>query len=232
MLVTLDDKIYNIEMNNNSSKAMLERNIDYGNMIYRTKRTVGSKYEYQYTIQFNINNFTFKGNDETIEEYYIQNEKYVLTDKIKYVFIYLPNIRKKYYNKEKLSNLERLLMVFNESNKKEAMKLARGSEIMVEYRKEAEEASDYEDMLESLTYDREEMLRCTMEIDKKREIEKAVKEATEKVTEKVTEQVTEQVTEKTIKESALNFHNNGATDELICKSLNLTIDELNELLKR
>ena len=177
MLVNLDGKVYNIEMNNNASKTMLERNLDYNNRIYHSKRVTGSKYEYQYTIQFNINNFTFKGNDSTIEEYYIQNQKYILTDKIKFVFIYLPNIRKKYYNKEKLSNLERLLMVFNESNKKEAMKIAGGSEVMKEYRKEAEEASAYDDMIESLTYDREEMLRCTMEIDKRREIEKVVEKA-------------------------------------------------------
>ena len=31
MLVNLDGKVYNIEMNNNASKTMLERNLDYNN---------------------------------------------------------------------------------------------------------------------------------------------------------------------------------------------------------
>lgn len=45
----------------------------------------------------------------------LRNEKReVFTDKLKFINIYLPNIRKKSYNE--LTDLERLLLVFNESS--------------------------------------------------------------------------------------------------------------------
>ena len=61
------------------------------------------------------------------------------TKKLKYIHIYLPNIKKKCYNKEKLSVLERLLLTFNEEEN--LSDITKGDRIMEEYVKDAKEAS-------------------------------------------------------------------------------------------
>ena len=64
----IDDEIIGIEMNNNGSKDILERNISYAVDLYKSKMKKGSSYNYQKVVQININNFTFFGNGKTIEK--------------------------------------------------------------------------------------------------------------------------------------------------------------------
>jgi len=137
---TIDNEVIGIEMNNNTSKEALERNISYAADLYKSKMIRGRKYEYQKVVQININNFTFKGNNKIIEEYSLKNKQgEEFTDKLKFIHIYLPNIRKKYYNKDNLSELERLLLIFNEEEDLE--KLSGGNIIMEDYIKEREDIS-------------------------------------------------------------------------------------------
>ena len=212
MIVKVDDKIYNIEMNNNATKSSLERNIDYANMIYHSKMKRGNnKYNYQYIIQININNFSFKGNNKSIEEYYIQNEEYKLTDKIKYIFIYLPNIRKKYYNKEKINEIEKLMLVLNEPKGSKIEEEVKGEKIMEEYRKDAEEASEIQELWEAMAYDPIENARMIREMDLNYAREDAKKE--------------------NLKENAKNLFKNGVSKDIICKSLNISENKLEDILK-
>ena len=111
----LEGEVYNIEMNNNTSISSLERNVSYVHELYKSKMQRGGTYNYQKTIQINLNNFSFVGNDKTMEEYQLRNEDgVILTDKIKIIFIYFPKIRKKLYNGDELTKLKKLLLVFNE----------------------------------------------------------------------------------------------------------------------
>ena len=111
----LEGEVYNIEMNNNTSISSLERNVSYVHELYKSKMQRGGTYNYQKTIQINLNNFSFLGNDKTMEEYQLRNEDgVILTDKIKIIFIYFPKIRKKLYNGDELTKLKKLLLVFNE----------------------------------------------------------------------------------------------------------------------
>ena len=136
----LNGKIIGIELNNNSSKASLERNISYAADLYKSKMVSGKEYDYETVIQININNFTFEGNSKIMEEYSLRNEEgEKLTEKLKFIHIYLPNIRKKCYNKEKLNVLERLLLAFNEEEN--LSDITKGDRIMEEYVKDAKEAS-------------------------------------------------------------------------------------------
>ena len=150
----LDNEIIGIEMNNNVTKTSLERNISYAADLYKSKMIKGVPYEYQKVIQININNFSFKGNDKTIERYSLRNkEGEEFTDKLVFLHIYLPNIRKKCYTKGgyELNELERLLLIFNEE---EGLKeLCGGNKIMEEYVKESIDAS-MEDEIIGL-YDKE-----------------------------------------------------------------------------
>ena len=162
--------IVNIEMNNNSTVKNLERNISYVADLYKSKVKKGNPYNYQKVIQININNFTFEGNNSTIEKYSLKNEKgEVFTDKLTFLHIYIPNIKKKRYNKEKLSELETLILVFNETEENSLKELCGGNEIMEEYVKDATDASQDEEIIG--LYDKEahlEMLRLS-EIEEAKE---------------------------------------------------------------
>ena len=142
----LNGKIIGIELNNNSSKASLERNISYAVDLYKSKMASGKEYDYETVIQININNFTFEGNSKIKEEYSLRNEEgEKLTEKLKFIHIYLPNIRKKCYNKEKLNVLERLLLAFNEEEN--LSDITKGDRIMEEYVKESIKASQDEEVI-------------------------------------------------------------------------------------
>ena len=136
----INGEIIGIEMNNNNKvKPMLERNISYAADLYKSDLNKGEVYHYNKVVQININNFSFKSNNKIIEKYYLRNEEgEVFTDKLEFIHIYLPNIKKKSYNK--LNKLEKLLLVFNESIDKSKV-LAKGDGIMEDYVKEAVDTS-------------------------------------------------------------------------------------------
>ncbi len=146
LIIKLDGKLYNIEMNNLYRKESLERNIDYAGELYKSDRKRGRNYHYMYVFQINMNNFTFSDRKEVKDIFMLRNESgEILTDKIKIMHIYLPKIREKYYNKEKLDELEKLLLVFNSTKDSELEEIIGDSDIMKEYKEEAQRVShDYE----------------------------------------------------------------------------------------
>ena len=163
----LNGEIIGIEMNNNNKvKPLLERNISYAADLYKSDLHKGEVYHYNKVIQININNFSFKGNNKVIEKYFLKNEEgEIFTDKLEFIYIYLPNIRKKDYNK--ISNLEKLLLVFNEDTNKSSL-IAKGDKIMEDYVKEAVDTSDDDEVIG--LYDKElhlEKLRLSeLELEK------------------------------------------------------------------
>ena len=159
----LKDEYIGIEMNNNYSKEAFERNISYAMGIYKSKEIRGSKYSFNKILQINLNNFTFENNDREAEEYALRNENgEYLTEKIKIINIYLPNIRKKYYNKEKLNELDKVMLVLNEEDNNNLSKLYKGEKVMEDYVNDAKRASISDDIVG--LYDKElheELLRNT-----------------------------------------------------------------------
>ena len=142
LVCKIDDDIYNIELNNTTTIESLERNIAYAIDLYKSKMYRGSKYDYRKTLQINICNFSFEGHEKTMDNFYLRNEEgEILTEKVQIIYIYLPKIRRKYYNKNELTELEKLLIVFNEQETKELKKIMEGNKIMEEYHKEAKDAS-------------------------------------------------------------------------------------------
>ena len=133
-----------IEVNNNSSLEILERNIEYAYRLYSKKIKRGEReYDYTQVIQFNLNNFSFKGNDKIIDIYGVKNDSdLTLSDKIIFVQIYVPNLRKKWYNEgiESLNEAEKYILALVEMDI-EKLKSLGGEELMEEYVKEAEKVS-------------------------------------------------------------------------------------------
>ena len=75
--------------------------MEYAHRLYSEKVKVGDDYKYKYNqvIQFNLNNFSFIGNEKIVDIYSIQNDEgLILNDKLIFINIYVPNLRKKMYN--------------------------------------------------------------------------------------------------------------------------------------
>ena len=177
LLCKIKGKIINVEVNNNTSKSLLERNLAYMFSLYHGDMKEGSKYRFNSIIQININNFRFSGKKDVLEECYITNIRKlpknindfdIYSNKIRIINIYLPNINKKEYNKLKL--YEKLLLIFNENDEELLNDLSEGDEIMEKYVKESKEASEKDEVIGMYNEEiHKEKLRLA-EIDEFREL--------------------------------------------------------------
>ena len=169
----LSDTSLNIEVNNNSSLEVLERNMEYAHRLYSKKIKRGEEnYQYTQVIQFNLNNFAFKGNDKIIDIYTVTNDDNIgLSNKLIFVQIYVPNLRKKWYTKgmKSLSEEEKYILALVEMDLDKLNDLG-GENIMDEYVKEAEEVSFEGGVGEA--YDKEWALRDEGKRESKKEIAK------------------------------------------------------------
>lgn len=133
-----------IEMNNNSSKKNMERNIDYLAKLYIEDNKEGTEDKFYPILQININNFSFVGDDTTVDIFPLQNDRgEVLTYKIIFIMIYIPNLYKVMYNKgiDGLSDLEKCILAMADEDIKLSNKLITGDDIMSDYVKDVKNAS-------------------------------------------------------------------------------------------
>ena len=137
-----DNTRINIEVNNNSSLEVMERNMEYAHRLYAEKVKVSSTYSYNQVIQLNLNNFSFEGNDKIVDIYSVQNkEGLVLNNKLIFIQIYIPNLRRKWYTLgiENLDESERYLLALVEPSIEFSKELGGSIKIMEEYIEEADE---------------------------------------------------------------------------------------------
>ena len=176
----IDGEIIGIEMNNNYyGTSSLDRNIAYAGDLYKHGVNQGTGYNYNTIVQINLNNFSFEGNNKIIEIYRLRNEEgEELTKKITFIYVYIPNIKKKGYNIEKLSNFERLILVLNEKDEESLKILSKGDEIMEKYVKDSKEASMEEEIMG--LYDEEMHLENLRISERKEAIEYGLNEGFEK----------------------------------------------------
>ena len=148
----------NIEVNNNGSLETLERNMEYAHRLYarkvKRKSKNDSKEEIVYTqvIQLNLNNFSFEGNDKIVDIYYLQNDDQLkLSEKLIFIQIYIPNLKKKWYTQgvHNLEESERYLLALVLPNIEDSLKVGEGVPIMEEYVEEAVDVSNDDDLLEA-----------------------------------------------------------------------------------
>ena len=156
----IDGTTINIEENNNDRKEVMERNMEYAHRLYAKNVKIGTKGSYKQVIQININNFSFEGNNRIVDKYYIQNEEGIkLNNKLIFIQIYIPNLRKKCYNegKDNLSKEEKYALLLVEPDVELSKELAEGDILMEDYLKEAQEVSEEIGFGES--YDKDWALR-------------------------------------------------------------------------
>ena len=219
----LSDTSLNIEVNNNSSLEVLERNMEYAHRLYSKKIKRGEEnYQYTQVIQFNLNNFAFKGNDKIVDIYTVTNDDNIgLSNKLIFVQIYVPNLRKKWYTKgmKSLSEEEKYILALVEMDLDKLNDLG-GENIMDEYVKEAEEVSFEGGVGEA--YDKEWALRDQGYRDG---LSQGKAEGRE---EGKAEGISEGKNERNI-EIAKNMLNEGIDINIITKCTGLTNEDVNAL---
>lgn len=222
---SIKDEFYSIEMNNCPSVDSLIRNIYYAVDISKSKMRMGTGYEYKKVMQINLCNFTFEGHDEIKHEYAIRDkEGLLITDRLSFLNIYLPNIKKKCYDEsDKLTTLEKLLIVYCDTNEV-AKRFGAGDEIMEDYIKEANDAS-VEDEIVGL-YDKELDDRLKWESFQKQVYKEAdeIKKEAEEVKKEAGEKI-----EKSKKEIAKKMFNDGMSADIISKYTGLSVKDIEEL---
>lgn len=222
LVCKVDDEYYNIEVNNNTTKEKLERNLDYLCRMYGQNTKVGNEYCYNKCIQININNFNFEGNEKEIIEFEIKDmEGTLLTEKIKIIYIFLPLIRKKRYNIDKLSELEKFLLVMNEEKKEDIEKFTKGSVMMEEYRNEADEACRETNIVG--LYNKEKEMEWLRKAELTGERKRGEEEGIQKGIKEGIEQNKLEIVKNMIKENI--------PEDTIIKVANITKEKLDEIKK-
>ena len=156
----IDGNMLNLEVNCNDDLEVMERNMEYAHRLYAKKLETRSGYDYTSVIQFNLNNFSFEGNDKIIDYYFVQNDDGVLlSNKLVFIQIYVPNLRKKWYNLgiESLSEEEKYILTLVEPKIKVSLELGKGDKFMEDYINEAVEVTN--DFTFGEAYDKEWALK-------------------------------------------------------------------------
>ena len=177
---------------------------------------VGDEDHYETCLQININNFTFEGKTEVLDEYMIvnlNNIDEIYTNKVHIINIYLPNIRKKDYNN--LEDYEKLLLIFNEEDDEVLDMLSEGDDIMKEYIMDSKNASEQDEVIGM--YDKE----LNDEMLKRAEIRENREEA-------YNEGLEEGALESK-RETALKMIQNNLSFDLITECTGISLEELNVL---
>ena len=131
-----------IEMNKFNTSFLLYKNYYYLLKLHSDKCYRQNEYGKNiYTYLINVDNFDYLNKSSLIYETHILNKKYKINTykNIKIININLECLRKKYYNKEELNELEQLLIIFIEQKKNKIKNITKNKEIM--------EVLDYMDKL-------------------------------------------------------------------------------------
>ena len=222
----IDNTSINIEVNNNGSIGVLERNMEYVHRLYsRLIKKSKVKNEYTQVIQFNLNNFSFEGIDDIVDMYLVQNDNHTtMSNKLIYIQIYIPNLIRKWYTMgiQKLTEAEKYLLTLVLKNIDTSKEIGGGIKIMEDYIDDAEIVSLDEDLRES--YDKEWAMKdLGMQVGYEQGLEKGLEDGTRQGLERGIEQNTT--------ETCIRMHDNNFDNDTISLCLNITKDEVEKIIK-
>ena len=148
LIIELEDNVINLEMNNHYYKKLNKRND-----IYLFK--IVSLSDKSITIQININNFKSK-DGQVVKRYTLKDDEGKEEDEIGLIKydIYLENIKEKYYNNDKLTKLEKYMLMLKLRKREELLEVSKGDKDMSEVYKKLDDLS--KDKYYALLYDEEE----------------------------------------------------------------------------
>ena len=143
-IAKIDKSLINFEMNSEYYDGLLIRNQAYlGKLEGESLNASESFSNMQRFLQVNFNNFTHFKSDKPILEF-VYTDKDTLeieTENLKKYHISLPKLEKKYYNGDKLSKLEKALLILKLDKISDLEEISKGDEDLMEAVEKIKEAT-------------------------------------------------------------------------------------------
>ena len=143
-IAKIDKSLINFEMNSEYYDGLLIRNQAYlGKLEGESLNASESFSNMQRFLQVNFNNFThFKSDKPILEFVYTDKETLEIeTENLKKYHISLPKLEKKYYNGDKLSKLEKALLILKLDKISDLEEISKGDEDLMEAVEKIKEAT-------------------------------------------------------------------------------------------
>ena len=104
-----------LEMNKDYRPGLYDRNFSYLSKIRESDISRSGYKDSKYSILINFDNFNKYNDDRSIIHFKMLDDEKLIEEGVKYssYHIILPNINKKYYNKDELNSLEKLIEIMN-----------------------------------------------------------------------------------------------------------------------
>ena len=144
LIIKVDKMLANFEMNNRYFDGLFIRNEAYLGNIEGESLNVSEDYSNMNSfLQVNFNNFShFKVKSPILKFYYADMKNRIIeTEKVKKYHISLPKLKKKYYNGDKLTKLEKALLILSIDKIKDLDEISRGDDDLMEAAKRIKEAT-------------------------------------------------------------------------------------------
>ena len=144
LIIKVDKMLANFEMNNRYFDGLFIRNEAYLGNIEGESLNVSEDYSNMNSfLQVNFNNFShFKVKSPILKFYYTDMKNRIIeTGKVKKYHISLPKLKKKYYNGDKLTKLEKALLILSIDKIKDLDEISRGDDDLMEAAKRIKEAT-------------------------------------------------------------------------------------------
>ena len=135
LIIKVDKMLANFEMNNRYFDGLFIRNEAYLGKIEGESLNVSEDYSSMNSfLQVNFNNFSyFKVKSPILKFYYADMKNRIIeTGKVKKYHISLPKLEKKYYNGDKLSKLEKALLILKLDKIKDLEEISKGDNDLME----------------------------------------------------------------------------------------------------
>ena len=144
LIIKVDKMLANFEMNNRYFDGLFIRNEAYLGKIEGESLNVSEDYSNMNSfLQVNFNNFShFKVKSPILKFYYTDMKNRIIeTGKVKKYHISLPKLKKKYYNGDKLTKLEKALLILSIDKIKDLDEISKGDDDLMEAAKRIKEAT-------------------------------------------------------------------------------------------
>ena len=144
LIIRVDKMLANFEMNNRYFDGLFIRNEAYLGKIEGESLNVSEDYSSMNSfLQVNFNNFSyFKVKSPILKFYYADMKNRIIeTGKVKKYHISLPKLKKIYYNGDKLTKLEKALLILSIDKIKDLDEISKGDDDLMEAAKRIKEAT-------------------------------------------------------------------------------------------
>jgi len=237
ILVEVEEKVINIEMNKAVGETLIRKNKDYVSFLRseNIEKIKNGKSKRKFIIQINVSatsRFKGKENERLVYEIELREKNLNIPDVYNSEIIYdinLEYLKNNLYNKKKITEKEKNLLLFIERNKNELDKLFGGDRRMKNILSNIKSIGYLKDKMFAFEYDREAFRKQVEKEAREDAIKEAVEEAVEKAKKDAIEQGIEQGIEQEKFEIAKELLKLNIPVEQIMKSTKLNLEEIEKL---